>query len=62
MHQLVAGAQQVFHVENDEVIAGGSDHFAQQGRRNRIQQAIDLLAAIQPGENGGLPEHLASLR
>ncbi|MNR07815.1 hypothetical protein D3C85_1239450 [compost metagenome] len=52
----------MFHVENDKVITGGGDHFAQQGRGNRIEQAIDLLAAIQPGENGGLSEHIASLR
>ncbi|MFD2836097.1 hypothetical protein ACFS3C_04165 [Azotobacter vinelandii] len=57
VHQLVPGAQQVLHVENHEVIAGGGDHFAEQGRGDRIEQAEDFVALAQPGEHMGLSDH-----
>ncbi|MCY1533248.1 hypothetical protein D9M68_685690 [compost metagenome] len=51
MHQLVAGAQQVFHVEDDEVIAGRGDHLAEKRGGNRVEQAVCALAVPNPGDD-----------
>ena len=43
MHEVFFRTQQVLKVENDEIVARKREHFAQHRRRQRVEQAVDVV-------------------